>query len=726
MLKLTIKNPAPDDDSQNRWGDFHFGNALQRSMEAKGVTVFQDFQPNWSNDHDEDVILVLRGLSKFQPLKTKFTILWIISHPVMVTPEELDAYDLVLTVSAFHRDLLRRITKAPVEVARQCTDFGSFYPFDGSPAAETKTREGIVYVANSRGQRREMAQWIEETHAEVRVFGRAWEKFGIGRFVEKEYIPNADLPKLYRSARLCLNDHWKDMRAFGFINNRIFDSLACGLPILTDSFPEIRALFGNTLLYARNAEEFRNKIAFCETNYEEILGRVRETWNEIGASYTFDARADDIIHWIQAPPARGAKRRDSDAEIRQGDFTYTALQEFVKQEEEKTAYLEKLIINQTRLADQARREAIWARDQKEEEKRSKEKERRSKEEFYRMVEKAERKIEWMTDRINTQEQAKNQLQYELKVAKGRLSDLEISFQKEKKLKLSLFGYAKSLRNELETIYKSRSWKIGAPYRIVARAVYGLLRGKKMGKTRIPDWPTSIIELDGLPGVSNDALKFKKSQPDAFQKLPTGSLQNPLFADQVFGASTVESGTKAALKRNYNHIYYKIIRLPWSLRHQFQQILFPIKRRLSSRSAQALKGLLSRVGVKTTANTIQQSYISKSTKLEANLPDLEKSGIQAQPSSQATALEMVGEFGYWHEKALQLLDELEAIQEYAGQKRSLLSKWTLQKEALHKTEALSFEVGNQADCGINDMEYWRSQASHLHEELEYARANLKKK
>lgn len=712
MLKLTIKNPAPDDDSQNRWGDFHFGNALQRSLETKGVTVFQDFQPNWSSDHGEDVILVLRGLSKFQPLKTKFTILWIISHPVMVTSEELDAYDLVLTVSAFHCDLLRKITKTPVEVARQCTDFGNAYPFDGSLAEEAKTREGIVYVANSRGQRREMAQWVEETNTSVHVFGRAWEKFGIGHLVEKEYIPNADLPRLYRSARLCLNDHWKDMRAFGFINNRIFDGLACGLPILTDSFPEIRTLFGNTLLYARNAEEFRNNIAFCESNYEEVLGRVRETWNKIGALYTFEARANDIIHWIQAPPTRSAKRRDSDTEIRQDDFTYQALQDFVKQEEEKTAYLEKLIINQTRQADQARREAIWARNQKEEEKRSKE-------EFRRMVEKAKRKIEWMTERINAQEQTKNQLQYELKAAKRQLSDLEISFQKEKKLRLSLFGYAKSLRNELETIYKSRSWKIGAPYRIVARAVYGLLRGKKMGKARIPDWPASI-ELDNASDASSDALKSKKKQTDAGQQLPTGSLQNPLFADQVFGASNnVESRTESALQRSCNHIYHKISRLPGSMRHQWQQILLPIKRRLSGRNTQALRGLLSRVKVKESANTIQQRYVNPSTKFEADLP------IQAQLFSQETVPEVMEESGYWHEKALKLLSELEAVQGHAGQKRSLLSKWTLKKEALHKSDASSFEINGELESHLkNDMAYWRSQAFHLHEELEYAKANLK--
>ena len=741
MVKLTIKNPAPDDDSQKRWGDFHFGSSLQRSLESKGVIVFQDFQPNWSTDHGEDVVLVLRGLSKFQPSKAKFNILWIISHPAMITSEELDAYDLILTVSTFHCTLLCEITKTPVEIARHCTDFGNFFPASVSLSEEAETRKGIVYVANSRGQRREMAQWTEETNTPVRVFGRAWGKFGIGHLVEKEYLPNFDLPELYRSARLCLNDHWKDMRAFGFINNRVFDSLACGLPLLTDSFPEIRALFGDTLLYARNAEDFRNKIAFCESNYEEVLGRVRQTWKGLGALYTFDYRADELIHWIETPPTRAAKRRISDAEVSPRDFTYRALLEFVEQEEVKTGCLEKLITNQARLADQSHREAIWAKEQREEERRLKEEFRRKTERAEREVENAKRELERMAERISAQEQAKNQLQNELKTAKGQLSDLEIRLQKEKKIRsdletslqkekntrLSLFGYAKRLRNELETIYKSRSWKIGAPYRIVARAVYGLLRGKKMGKARIPAWPPSIAELDKSHNVSHDASKFKKSPSEAHSLVSTGSFQNPIFADQIFGASNVGSKTEAVFRRGRQRIHLRLRRLPGSILYQSQQILLPVRRRLYGKNIQALRGLLSSRRVKKSANATRQRSGNSSKSFGTGLPDHTENGVQEQLIFREAVPEVEEGIGYWYDRAMQLLEELEAIQGDSVQKRSLLSKRTLQKHVLYKDGVSSGKVGCELEPRLeNDLKYWRNQALQLHEEFEYAKANLRKR
>ena len=731
-MKLTIKNPAPDDDSQKSWGDFHFGNAFQRSLESKGVVVFQDFQPNWSMDHKEDVVLVLRGLSKFQPSKAKFNILWIISHPVMITSDELDLYDLILTVSAFHCTLLREITKTPVEIARHCTDFGGFYPASVSLSEESELRKGIVYVANSRGQRREMAQWVEETNTPARVFGRSWDKFGIGQLVEKEYLPNSDLPELYRSAHLCLNDHWKDMRAFGFINNRVFDSLACGLPLLTDSFPEIRTLFGDTLLYARNAEEFRNQIAFCKSNYEEVLGRVRETWKELGALYTFDSRADELIHWIETPPARSSKHQVSDAKNGKKDFTYLALREFVEQEEEKTAYLEKLISNQTQLADKANREAVWAKEKREEEKRAKE-------EFRRNVERAERKIESMTEKISAQEQAKYQLQNELKTAKGQLSDAEIRlqkekdirfdvearFQKEKNIRISLFGYAKRLRNELETVYKSRSWKIGALYRIVARVVYGLIRGKKMGKARIPDWPPSITKLDKSHEALPDALKSQKSPLKAAQQLPTGSLQNPLFVDQIFGEPNAGSKAEPALRSGQMLLHSRLRRFPGSIRHYVQQLLLPIKRRLSGRNTQALRVLLSHVKVKNSANTARQRSGNSSKNSAVDFSDYSGNGVQEQSVFREAAPEIEEGVGYWYDRAMQLLRELEDIQGDAVQERSLLSKRTSQKHALSKDGEPSGGVDCELRAHQNNLKYWRDQALQLHEELEYAKANLRK-
>jgi hypothetical protein len=729
MLKLTIKNPAPDDDSQHRWGDFHFGNALQHSLKAKGMTVFQDFQPNWPLDHGEDVVLVLRGLLKFQPVKAKFNILWIISHPAMVTSEELEAYDLVLTVSAFHCKLLREITQTPVEVARQCTEFGNFFPAGVSLTEAAATREGIVYVANSRGQRREMAQWIQKTHTPVRVFGRAWEKFGIGHLVEKEYIPNSDLPGLYRSARLCLNDHWQDMRAFGFINNRVFDSLACGLPLLTDGFPEIRALFGDAVLYAQNAEDFKNKIAFCDSNYEEVLERAWGKWKEIGKSFSFDARADEIVHWITTPPARAAKSRIPHTASTPGDITYNALLEFIAHEEEKTAYLETLISDQTRLADQARKEAIWARERKEEEKRAKEAFR----------ERTWKEIKELRERIRAQEQAEHQLLNQLESVNEQLSeancrlqkekdirsDVESRLQKEKNIRISLFHYAKILRNELETVYKSRSWKIGAPYRALARAVYGLLRGKRMGKPRIPDWPPSIAELDKpqASDVTHEAFKSKKSQPYDAHRLPTGSLQYPIFADQIFGAPNAGPKPEAKLRHSRTPMHFRVKRVSGSIRHRTRQILLPIKRRLSGQNTRALRDFLSRVRAKNSAIAARHPSGNPAENFGPGLSKHSGNRLQDPPVSHQAAPEIEQGAGYWHDKAMLLLRELETLQQPVGQSHAVSLKNTFREQVPREAAAAEAVTDGELKPQLEyPPEYWRNQVLQLNEELEYAKTH----
>ena len=58
--------------------------------------------------------------------------------------------------------------------------------------------------------------------------------------VQDVFIENSQIPALYRSARVTLNDHWKDMLDYQFVNNRIFDALACGLPVISDCCDELR------------------------------------------------------------------------------------------------------------------------------------------------------------------------------------------------------------------------------------------------------------------------------------------------------------------------------------------------------------------------------------------------------------------------------------------------------------------------------------------------------
>ncbi len=274
--------------------------SLQNALEAEGLEVVQKFWPEWDRDAGEDVELVLRGLRYHEPSGKIPSLLWVISHPNLLKKEEASQYDLVYTTSSALREMIRSASGPEVKVLRQCTDTTKFTaPQNVSVEEDLKRRKDVIFVANLRGAQRTMAGWLAHAECPVSIFGAGWGYAENPMRPVREHIPNEELPSLYRAARLSLNDHWSDMRYFGMINNRIFDCLACGLPILSDVFPELRQVCGDDILYASDADDFRLKISRYDDDYQELLGKTRELWARIGENFTFGARAREIVQDLE-------------------------------------------------------------------------------------------------------------------------------------------------------------------------------------------------------------------------------------------------------------------------------------------------------------------------------------------------------------------------------------------------------------------------------------------
>ncbi len=227
-MKLVIKNPAPSSRIKRNWGDYYFGRALKLALEAQGAEVVQHFWPDWDSTEGEDVVLVLRGLRPYVPPADKLSVMWVLSHPGSVSVEEMDRFDFVYVASHTHWSATHRQARTPVLVARQCSDFPMPAPED--PDA----RSGILFVGNARGGVfRDAVYWAQQCGLAPRIIGRGWEETPAKDLVERRRVDNGDLPELYRSARIGLNDHWIDMRYHGYVNNRAFDCLFSGLPLIS-------------------------------------------------------------------------------------------------------------------------------------------------------------------------------------------------------------------------------------------------------------------------------------------------------------------------------------------------------------------------------------------------------------------------------------------------------------------------------------------------------------
>jgi hypothetical protein len=179
----------------------------------------------------DDVDLVLRGLNDVDVDETHVRLLWVISHPDLLTAQEMARYDHVLAASTSWAQAVTKERGIVVEPLLQCTDSQLFTP-DAAPA---DTGAPVLFVGNSRGVYRPAVRCAVEAGVDLRVYGGGWEAFLPESCLGGAGISQAELPAAYASAGIVLNDHWNDMRLEGFVSNRVFDVLAVGGRLATDA-----------------------------------------------------------------------------------------------------------------------------------------------------------------------------------------------------------------------------------------------------------------------------------------------------------------------------------------------------------------------------------------------------------------------------------------------------------------------------------------------------------
>ena len=292
-----IKCPAPDSEKKVRWGDYAYAVALKRYLDRMGKYTVIDLYEDWNCEEDADVVLVLRGREFYRPDRRNekcLYIMWNISHPEMVTEEEYQLYDVICVGSLHYAKELQKKITVPVVPLLQCTDTELFYP---DQEAEKHRGKDYLFIGNSRNVARPCVLWAAKDKLPLKIWGAGW-KAMLGpdkTMVQDVFIENSDIPALYRSARVTLNDHWKDMLDYQFVNNRIFDALACGLPVISDCCDELRDIFPDAVLYYSNKEEFQKCVAQLENDYDAIKARVDAQWPMIKEKYSFEARARELV-----------------------------------------------------------------------------------------------------------------------------------------------------------------------------------------------------------------------------------------------------------------------------------------------------------------------------------------------------------------------------------------------------------------------------------------------
>lgn len=295
--RIAIKIGAPNRSVRDEWGDWHFARGMQEALEALGYAVRIDCLSEWSNRESaaDDIVFVLRGLSQYAPRQDQINLLWVISHPDLISEGEYRAYDHVFVASELFRKQLRRLLGDNVSTLLQCTNPRFFHP-GVAPAPNAAT---ALFVGNSREQRRPIVADAIEAGLDLHVHGTRWDGFIADRYIKSAHIPNERLAAHYRAAGVVLNDHWPSMRERGFISNRVFDALAAGARLVSDDITGLSALSGDLVRVYSTPEDLKD---ICRSLLGETLEdqeRRDETARRIVRDHSFNARMQEASLVIQ-------------------------------------------------------------------------------------------------------------------------------------------------------------------------------------------------------------------------------------------------------------------------------------------------------------------------------------------------------------------------------------------------------------------------------------------
>jgi GT2 family glycosyltransferase len=287
--RWSVRIGAPDRRAAPAWGDTHLAEGLAAGLRARGARarVATVDEVERGEDLGADVTVHLKGRGVAPTAPGQRNVVWVMSHPSEIAPEELDRADHVAAASERLATHLRARTATPVVVLAQATDLRRFVPGPADPRRATR----LLFVGNTRSIARPAVMTCVEAGLPITIIGAGWERFVDPALVRHRHVPNEDLAGWYRSADIVLNDHWDDMRTWGIVSNRILDVLASGACVVSDHVEGLEDLVGDSVPTYRDADDLVRIVTRLLDDPEERARRADRGGRRVRAEHGLTHRA---------------------------------------------------------------------------------------------------------------------------------------------------------------------------------------------------------------------------------------------------------------------------------------------------------------------------------------------------------------------------------------------------------------------------------------------------
>jgi len=289
------------DDPSGGWGDWHTAHELGEAFSASGweVVYAEAFQERW-RDIPTDVNLVISLLDRYDVTlapEGAVTVAWIRNWTDRwIERPWIGSYDALIPSSRLSAELLESAGLNVAGILPLATNPERFHPMEADAVYESD----YVFTGNHWGENRLLLSHLDVAPGErFSVFGKGWESVGRMSRYWRGPAPYDDLPLVYNSAKVVLDDTAGPTLPYGAINSRVFDALACGTLVLTDNARGSEEFFDGILPAFSSRSELRELLDRYLTDSELRETTAAELQRIVLAQHTYAARVPQFLDLVR-------------------------------------------------------------------------------------------------------------------------------------------------------------------------------------------------------------------------------------------------------------------------------------------------------------------------------------------------------------------------------------------------------------------------------------------
>lgn len=168
--------------------------------------------------------------------------------------------------------------------------------FNDSVRAREEYKNDYCFTGSYWDDPRDIVEFLEPEALpyDFKLFGKNWDEFEKFKAYYQGFVEYSQLPEIYASSKIIIDDANRGSKRFGAVNSRVYDALASGTLVITNGEIGAKETFEGKLPYYHSKESLNELIKFYLTNDKARNSKIKELQEIVMENHTYKIRAQTL------------------------------------------------------------------------------------------------------------------------------------------------------------------------------------------------------------------------------------------------------------------------------------------------------------------------------------------------------------------------------------------------------------------------------------------------